>query len=153
MLVFINITMCFRHIFHTIDFIPSVPFSNKAGGVKSEHIDIVYYETIKPYIQEILNKLNLYTEILLEIDTYTIIAPWNTPNLLYIVVPYTRIIDKENSFPKSSKVTNFYPKYREKILTKNQLTDGTFILSELDRNIEHLEDGKIFVSDLIPDNI
>ena len=41
MLVFINITMCFRHIFHTIDFMPSVPFSNKVGGVKFEHIDIV----------------------------------------------------------------------------------------------------------------
>ena len=148
MLIFINITTCFRYIFHTIDFMPAIPFTNRDGGIQYEFLDTIYLETIKPYIQDILNKLDLCTDIIFDIDPYTIKSPFNKKSDLLIIHPLMKVIDEVNPKILSEKSTNFFLKYYNDLLKRNHLEDGTFVLPKLIRNMETV-DGQNIIDNVI----
>ena len=151
MLIFINITTCFRYTFHTIDFMPAIPLTNRDGAAKYEFLDTIYLETIKPYIQDILNKLDLCTDIIFDIDPYTIKSPFNRKSDLFVIKAYMIKADNE-TIPKisSEKSTNFFLKYYDNLLKKNPAKDGIIIMPKLTRNIKTV-DGQNIIDNVFLD--
>lgn len=131
MVIFINIASCFQNIFSTVDFMPVVILEYKTS-ITHEKIDIVYENIIYPYINKILSKLNLYTDIVLGINSNSFPIQFYNQNIIRGLIK----TEETNKINPSICDTDYYTAYTSKYMKNESLIPNTIRFPDMIREHE-----------------